>query len=871
LYLLPFIITLASEEPMSQAVLHALERIFPSDRLVTDAARLAPYERDLTMPMAVRPAAIVFAQSRDEVIAAVRACYAARVPYVARGAGSSLCGGSLPVEGGIVIALKALNRVMRVDPVARLAVVEPGVVNLDVSRAAEPFNLAYAPDPSSQAFCTIGGNVAFNSGGAHCLKYGMTANHVLGLEAVLADGEVVRLGGESLENAGPDVTPLFVGSEGLFGIALEVTLRLVPRVESYRTVLATYSTMQAAGNAVAMVVASGLLPGALEIMDPLAIKATEAASHAGYPLDAAALVIVELEGETAQVDAELVRLLDVIRRSGAVQVRSAQSAEERAALWKGRKAAFTAVRSLSKRYIVQDGVVPRGKLGAALAEIERLSREYGIPVANVFHAGDGNLHPLILYEAEGVKASFEQAERLSGEILRMCIRMGGSITGEHGVGLEKRAYLPEMYGPAEMAAMAELRGVMDPATIANPGKMLFVDRAAEARAPRAARAARETLTAPVGAGGVQRPRDAAELAEVVAWARRVHVRGAGTKPALTPAPDPDAAVIETAALTGVREYEPGEFTFTALAGTPVAEVERMLAEHGQYLPFDPPFARAGATLGGAVASGLGGPGRVRFGGVRDFVIGGRFVDGRGRLLRVGAAVVKNAAGFDFPKLLVGSLGRLGVIAELTFKVFPSPEAWASLEAGHASLAAAIEAAGRLLSASVELAALEIEPLPQGALLRARLAGLAAQLPARLGRLAGPAGDSRTLAGAGEAAAWEASRDCLWAEDAALLVRVPATLGRVADIERAVAAFMPLRRYGCGGAAAWLAAPRAEHSLGPLHDALTRLGLRGLVVRGPAGLPLLGVDPDAPFRKRVLSVLDPDGRFAPYTGHSYSGG
>jgi glycolate oxidase FAD binding subunit len=422
-----------------------------------------------------------------------------------------------------------------------------------------------------------------------------------------------------------------------------------------------------------------------------------------------------------------------------------------------------------------------------------------------------------------------------------------------------------------MAAMAELRGVMDPATIANPGKMLFVDRATDAGP------ARVTLAAPAGAGGVHRPRDAAELAEVVAWARRVHVRGAGTKPALAAAPDPDAAVIETLALTGVREYEPGEFTFTALAGTPVAEVERMLAEHGQYLPFDPPFARAGATLGGAVASGLGGPGRVRFGGVRDFVIGGRFVDGRGRLLRVGAAVVKNAAGFDFPKLLVGSLGRLGVIAELTFKVFPSPEAWASLETRHASLAAAIEAAGRLLTASVELAALEIEPLPQGALLRARLAGLAAQLPPRLGRLAGLAlpaglaGDSRTLAGAGEAAVWEASRDCLWAQDAALLVRVPATLGRVADIERAVAAFMPLRRYGCGGAAAWLAAPRAENTLGALRDALTALGLRGLVVRGPAGLPLLGVDPDAPFRRRVLSVLDPEGRFTPYTGHAHSGG
>ncbi len=690
--------------PGNDPFVRALAGIFPPERLLADPAKLKPYERDLTMPMAVRPRAVVFATERQQVIDAVRACYRHKVPYVARGAGSSLSGGSLPVEGGIVIALKQMNRVLRVDPRSRVAVVEPGVVNLDVSRAAASFNLHYAPDPSSQAFCTIGGNVAFNSGGAHCLKYGMTANHVLGLEAVLADGEVVRLGGESLEPAGPDLTPFFVGSEGLFGIALEVTLRLLPRVEAYRTVLATYPGLEAAGNAVAMVVASGLLPGALEIMDPLAIKATEAASHAGYPLDCGGLVIVELEGERVQVEAEFERLMDLIRRSGAQAVRVAQSDAERAALWKGRKAAFTAVRSLSKSYIVQDGVVPRGKLGAALAEIERLSRRYAVPVANVFHAGDGNLHPLILYAMEGVDCSFEKAERLSGEILRMCISMGGSITGEHGVGLEKRAYLPEMYGPAEMALMTEMRAVMDPATIANPGKMLLLDKGHGREVKVKVKAA-----AAHGRAGTVAPRDAAEVAEAVAAAERVHVRGAGTKPGLAPAADEHATVIDTSALRGVLEYEPNEFTFTALAGTPVARIEALLAEHGQYLPFDPPFAAAGATLGGAVASGLSGPGRLRFGGVRDFILGGRFVDGSGRLIRAGAKVVKNAAGFDLPKLLVGSLGRLGVLAELTFKVFPKPESCASLEARFPSLAEAVAGAEKLLTAPLEIAALDIEP------------------------------------------------------------------------------------------------------------------------------------------------------------------
>ncbi len=843
---------------MTDAFLDSLRRIFSGERLLTEPAQLAPYERDLTMPMAVRPQAVVFATERQQVIDTVRACNAHRVPYVARGAGSSLCGGSLPVEGGIVLVLKQLNKVLGIDGRSRTAVVEPGVVNLDVSRAAEPFGLCYAPDPSSQAFCTIGGNIAFNSGGAHCLKYGMTANHVLGLGVVLADGEVLRLGGDSLEPAGPDLTPFFVGSEGLFGIALEATLRLVPRVETYRTVLATYSAMEAAGNAVAMVVASGLLPGALEIMDPLAIKATEAASHAGYPLDAAALVIVELEGEREAVDAELLRLMDVIRRSGAVQVRTAQTEAERAALWKGRKAAFTAVRSLSKRYIVQDGVVPRGQLGPALAEIERLSKSYGIPVANVFHAGDGNLHPLILYEAEGVDASFEKAEQLSGEILRMCIRAGGSITGEHGVGLEKRRYLPEMYGPTEMALMAGMRAVMDPATIANPGKMLFVG----ADAPESPKV---KASAPRRAPGVVRPVDVGELVDAVASAARVHVRGGGTKPGLLPAADPEATVIDTTGLRGVTEHDPNELTFTALAGTPAAEIDALLAGHGQYLPFDPPFASAGATLGGAVASGLGGPGRLRYGGVRDFVIGCRFVDGRGRLVRGGARVVKNAAGFDLPKLLVGSLGRLGVLAELTFKVFPRPEASATLEVELQSMEAAVGAAEGLLAAPLDLAALEIEPRGGGAVLSVRIAGLEGQLASRLARLERLAGSGgAVLRGDADAARWRASAECAWA-GGGLLVRVAATLARVAALEREVAGLAPRRRYGCGGAAAWLAAPAGDdpRAVESLHAKLLALGLRGLVVRGPAGRPLVGAAADEPFRRRIASVLDPDGRFAPW--------
>jgi len=418
-----------------------------------------------------RPLAVVLAGTQEDVVTTVRLCHRHGAPFVARGSGTSLSGGSLPVAGGIVIATNRLNRILRLDPQQRIAVVEPGVVNLDVSKAAAPYGLYYAPDPSSQLICTIGGNLAFNSGGAHCLKYGMTANHVLGIKVVLPDGEVVQMGGESLEGVGPDLCGFFVGSEGLFGVALKVILRLMPRPEMYRTLLAAYSSLEAAGNAVSQVVASGLLPGAIEIMDNLAIQAAEAAVHAGYPREAAALLIVELEGERVQVEAEFAHLIQVIEASGPYDLRVAADDADRARIWKGRKSAFSAVGRLSPDYIVQDGVVPRSKLGEALATIERLSARYGIRVANVFHAGDGNLHPLILYNGQ-TPGEYERAEELAAEIIKLCIDLGGSITGEHGVGMEKRRYMAQLFSEVDLQVMAELRRALDPAEIANRGKML---------------------------------------------------------------------------------------------------------------------------------------------------------------------------------------------------------------------------------------------------------------------------------------------------------------------------------------------------------------------------------------------------------------
>ena len=439
--------------------------------MLTERAQLRTYECDGLANFRVTPAVVVLDEDRQHVIDTVRLCSEAGVPFVARGSGTGLSGGALPSADGVLLVLSRLRGLGPVDADNAQVVVQPGVINLWVTRDATPHGLAYAPDPSSQSVCTIGGNLAFNSGGAHCLKHGMTTNHVLGIKAVLPDGEVVELGGHSTEPVGPDWVGMFCGSEGLFGIALEVTLRLMPVAETTHTMLAGYKSLQAAGDAVARVVRSGLLPVAMEIMDALAIEAAEASVKPNYPKGVPALLIVEIEGEREVVAADAERLREVIAESEATDVTETERLDERAVIWKGRKSAFSAVGWLAPDYIVQDGVVPSGRLGETLGEIDRMSAATGIRVANVFHAGDGNLHPLILFDGSQ-EGALHDAEALASEILRLCVRMGGSITGEHGVGVEKRDYLPLMFGEDDMELMRRLRSAVDPDELANRGKMI---------------------------------------------------------------------------------------------------------------------------------------------------------------------------------------------------------------------------------------------------------------------------------------------------------------------------------------------------------------------------------------------------------------
>jgi glycolate oxidase len=440
------------------------------ESVLTDPLELRTYECDGLTAHRCTPGLVVLPDSAEQVAAVVRACARARVPFVARGSGTGLSGGALGRADGVLIVLSRMRRVIAVDPASRRAIVEPGVTNLAVSQAARPYGLFYAPDPSSQVVCSIGGNVAENSGGAHCLKHGFTVHHVTGLQIVTPQGELTWLGDGTGAAPGYDLLGAFIGSEGTLGVVTKIVVRLLRIPEVVTTLLAAFRSMGAGGSAVSAIIGSGILPAAIEMMDALAIEAAEAAVACRYPAGAAAVLIVELDGEAADVARETAAVRAICERSGGYEIRTAHDAAERTAIWTGRKSAFAAVGRISPAYIVQDGVVPRTVLPEVLDAITELSAEAGIRVANVFHAGDGNLHPLVLFD-DAVPAARAAAEVLSGQILDLCISNGGSITGEHGVGVDKSRYMPKMFGADDLDTMQLVRCAFDPAGLCNPGKI----------------------------------------------------------------------------------------------------------------------------------------------------------------------------------------------------------------------------------------------------------------------------------------------------------------------------------------------------------------------------------------------------------------
>ncbi|HEX2303508.1 MAG TPA: FAD-linked oxidase C-terminal domain-containing protein [Gaiella sp.] len=444
--------------------------------VITEPERLATYDCDGLTGWSAQPACVVLPGSADDVQGVLRLCARDRVPFVARGAGTGLSGGALPVADGIVVSVARMNRILEVDVESERVVVEPGVANLDVTRAVQAHGYFYAPDPSSQQVCTIGGNVAENSGGAHCLKHGFTVNHVTGAKVVLPDGELLQLGGKAIDgDDGPDLLGVIVGSEGTLGIAVEVTLRVVRAPEAVVTQLAGFSSVDAAGDAVSRIVAAGILPSAMEIMDRFTIQAAEEAYRPGYPEGAGSVLLVELDGVSSQVEEDTTAVDALCRAAGAFEIRTARDAAERALLWLGRKGAFAAMGRVSPDYYVQDGVVPRTRLPDVLRRIGELSDEHGLRVGNVFHAGDGNLHPLVLYDA-AVDGQYERAKTLADEILAACVEAGGSLTGEHGIGVDKACAMPSMFSERDLEAFERVRRAFDPDGLANPGKVIPTPR-----------------------------------------------------------------------------------------------------------------------------------------------------------------------------------------------------------------------------------------------------------------------------------------------------------------------------------------------------------------------------------------------------------
>jgi glycolate oxidase len=447
-----------------------LAAILPAASVIAAPAALKAYETDALTAYRQVPLVAVLPASTDEVVRVLRYCHQRRLKVVPRGSGTSLSGGALPLADGVLLGLGKLNRILEIDFDNRCAVVQPGVTNLAISHAVADRGFYYAPDPSSQIACSIGGNVAENSGGVHCLKYGLTTNNLLGLEVVLIDGEVMRVGGRHFDAAGYDLIGILTGSEGLLGVVTEVTVRLLKRPPTARALLAGFASSEAAGEAVAAIIAAGIIPAGMEMMDKPAVAAVEDFVHAGYPLEAEALLIVELDGTAAEVDELMDRVKAIAEQKGATSLRISQSEQERLIFWAGRKAAFPAVGRISPDYLCMDGTIPRGQLPLVLTRMAELSRRFGLRIANVFHAGDGNLHPLILYDANKPR-ELETAEQLGAEILKLCVEVGGVLTGEHGVGIEKRDLMPTMFNEIDLKQQMRLKCAFDEHQLLNPGKV----------------------------------------------------------------------------------------------------------------------------------------------------------------------------------------------------------------------------------------------------------------------------------------------------------------------------------------------------------------------------------------------------------------
>ena len=878
----------------------ALVEICGPEGVVLEEDRLLAYESDGLTAYRHRPGAVALPRAAEQVQRVVRAVAEHGLPLVPRGAGTGLSGGALALNGAVVLGTARMNRILEIDPENRRAVLQPGVINAELSTAVAPHGLYYAPDPSSQTACTIGGNVAENSGGPHCLKHGVTSRWITGLKVVLPDGSTTTLEGRGRQPQGYDLTGLFVGSEGCFGVAVEIEVALLPVAEGVRTLLAVFDRLEDAGQAVSDVVGAGLLPAAMEIVDGPTIRAVEASVYAaGYPVDAEAALVVEFDGVEAGLDGQAERTVELCRRAGARETKMARSEADRVALWKGRKKAFGAMGRIAPDLLVQDSTVPRTKLPEVLKGIAETAERYGLVVANVFHAGDGNLHPNILFDRRDPD-QLAKVEKASKEIMRLCMDAGGTITGEHGVGLDKKHHMHLVCGPDELDVLWGVRRAFDPAGRMNPGKVLPDETEPEVAGaeplPAARPRPRGSPAAVLGLFPAERvvegdaarewcggfpaqavvfPESVEEVQEAVREANRtgVSVAPAGCGSWLRAGGwghEADVA-ISTLRLNEVRHYEPAELTLTAGAGLRWDALASAAGANGQWLPADSPGSREG-TLGALVAAGASGPLARLCGAVRDNVLGVEVVSGDGRVLRFGGRVVKNVAGYDVVRLLAGSRGSLGVATEVSVRLYPRPEAAATLLFRDATVARAAETARSVCAGSAPVAAVELMQATEGGAAtavcivggREEVDDLCDRVPALVG-----AEPATALFGAASHAFHE--ERTRWEDGAPFVARIavlPSLLDRTLDRAGRVAALLDegeLCADVAGGVARVKGSPRSEAPddlvglLGQLCAELHSWGGSLSFSQAPPGLAarLVSSKADPVLPRRLKALFDPN--------------
>ena len=647
-----------------KSLVKKLCKILPSEAVLDDPLRLSLYGYDGTLYEG-DPQLAILPETTEQVVRAVKAVGESGMPIVPRGAATSLSGGPVPVRGGAVFSFTRMDRVLELDLANQRAVVQPGLVNLQFQDILAKDHFFYAPDPASQCVCTLGGNVGENSGGPHCLKYGVTANHVLGLTMVLPDGRILVTGGKALDAPGYDLTGIIVGSEGTFGLVTEIVCRVMPMPEAVTTMLAVFDSLDGASRTVSDIIAAGIIPATLEMMDKPMIQAVEKALNAGYPLDAEAVLIIELDGLSTSMSHQVEQVKAACAGNKVRNFQVAEDEDQRTLLWKGRKGAFGAVVNIAPSKICTDISVPRNELPKVLAEVMELSRKWDIPITNVLHAGDGNLHPLVLFDPRD-EDQVRRAKAADQEITQLAISHGGVLTGEHGIGCGKRKYMPLMFEPSELRLMWRIKEAFDPEGRCNPDKVL-PDKA-EIPEERQLREATRWIE----------PVDQEDVQALLAWANRdeqkVVLKGAGTKSGPVAI---DVATMDLSRLNRIVSFDPENLTITVECGGTLPQIDEAVAAHGQMLALRPRFGDR-ATLGGIVSTNDYGPHRLLYGAARDLLTGIKAALPNGEIVRFGGKCVKNVAGYAVEKLFIGSHGSLGAILEMTFRTLPRPEAYRTL-------------------------------------------------------------------------------------------------------------------------------------------------------------------------------------------------